>query len=333
MVTCNFCQREFANAQAVRAHLKSCQPYLEQRTARQAPETAGTRLPSRDPRAEGSVGAAPRRDGSRQGELGIMPLEILSDPTLMGADPLRQLDEEIAMTKRRIDLRQLQETEDELDRRAKAKEAEQQRAAATASHADQEKQDARQRELDQRKAREAREWDEARRKQRFRDNITAAKKEAIDKWCYRTSVSSALTAEILVEIEQELSALPAGEMPLGELVRIAIGIRDRRYNEHCQAELDASLRELEEQGLKIQRDQQQSARRQTLIQHGMSYARREIDGVEGLDYFEKRRIEQRVQTELDEVTGEEGRAEIEDWVEDILDREGIGYDDEDDDDD
>ncbi|MDE2074107.1 MAG: hypothetical protein KGJ81_11770 [Alphaproteobacteria bacterium] len=235
------------------------------------------------------------------------------------------------MTKRRINLRQLRDAENELDRRAKDEEEEQAHQAETARKADEETRAARQRELDERKAREERDREKARRKQQHRENITAAKREAIDCWPYRAFVSATLKAEILEEMERRLSALPADELPLDELIRIAIGIRDRCYDEDSRAEEEARRRELNKQQQEQQQKQQHAARRRTLIQHGVAYARREIEGVEGLNYFEKRRIEQRVQDELDEVTGDESRAEIEDWVEDILDREGIGFDDDNDD--
>lgn len=334
MATCKFCHREFANVQAVRAHLKSCRDYLDRRAARQAAEEGGVRHVPREPRDDGGPGSGSLRQFRlRQGGPTPTSPDNLLDLATAGSDPVQQLDEEIAMAKRRINLRQLQDTENDLDRRAKAEEEELERRAETANKADEEKRAARQREIEERKAREARDREKARRKQRHRDNVTAAKRAAIDNWPGGVFVSSALKAEILEEIERRLSALPADEMPLDELTRIAIGIRDRLCDQAERVEEEARRRERDKQQRELQQEQQHAARRQTLIQHGMAYARREIEGVEGLDYFGKQRIERRVQGELDEVTGDENRAEIEDWVEDILDREGIGFDDDDDEDD
>ena len=53
-------------------------------------------------------------------------------------------------------------------------------------------------------------------------------------------------------------------------------------------------------------------------------------GPKGLKITEVWAIERRVREELATVEGDETTAEIEDWVDDILDDEGIGWDEDDD---
>jgi hypothetical protein len=73
-----------------------------------------------------------------------------------------------------------------------------------------------------------------------------------------------------------------------------------------------------------------AARRQNLIEHGCSYAGRELRRAEGLKITEVWQIERRVREALAEVEGDETTGEIEDWVDDILDDEGIEWDEDDD---
>lgn len=132
-------------------------------------------------------------------------------------------------------------------------------------------------------------------------------------------LSSNLRARMLIEIDKTLSALPAEELPVEELVRIAEGVRDRLYDEAKTAERESSRRE-----------QERTARKARLRQEGMDYAKRELSDVDGLDSLTRWSIEQRVARTLDDITGDESADDIEDLVEDILEREGIGFDDEDD---
>ena len=77
--------------------------------------------------------------------------------------------------------------------------------------------------------------------------------------------------------------------------------------------------------------------RQSLIQNGIAYAERELRAVDGLSLSDTWRIERAVRSDLESVTGTESPADIEDRVEQIFDRYGLGCDededkDEDDDD-
>src|SRR5258706_4950990 len=107
MATCRFCQKEYANAQAVRAHLKGCLPYLN-RPPRQIPEAP-------------SLGEASVRDDS----LGTPNLGNVSreshDSLNVASDLVRQYGQRIAAERLRLQLRELEEAHAELDRRAEAR--------------------------------------------------------------------------------------------------------------------------------------------------------------------------------------------------------------------
>ncbi len=60
----------------------------------------------------------------------------------------------------------------------------------------------------------------------------------------------------------------------------------------------------------------------------MGCAKRESGAVDDLDGFDRVRIELRVRGELEAIEGDESNAEIADLVDEILEREGIEYDEE-----
>ena len=329
MATCKFCGREFAGSQAVRAHLKSCEPYREHRAARQEAEAGPAREPSLRQQSlrGGSLGRASLGSTSAD-ETGSLDLAAgVSPGSGAGAsfDPVRQLDQQIAVRQRRLKLRELDNAEDDIDRRSTAKEQEREREEEVARRAEADRQALQKRKMDERKAQEERERAKQARARRRRDQITAAKREVIDRWLSGAFVSGELKAEMLVEIERELSALPADDLPLEELVRIATGIRDRLHAAAERKEEDDRRRDRENR----EREQERIQRRQKLIRHGSDYAKRELSDVEGLDISDKWRIERRIDTELEDIIGDESSAEIEDLIDDILEREGIGYDDDD----
>ncbi|HTP77550.1 MAG TPA: hypothetical protein VMJ73_11300, partial [Rhizomicrobium sp.] len=66
--------------------------------------------------------------------------------------------------------------------------------------------------------------------------------------------------------------------------------------------------------------------RNRLIQHGRDYVAKELRFVEGLELSERLRSEARVARELEDVQGDESQEDIEDLVDEILDDEGIGWD-------
>jgi len=321
MATCKFCDREFDNAQAVRAHLKSCAPYQDHRASRQEPEAGNLReLRVRQPDPRGGSVGRPRADDS----LGSIPPTYPGPSETTGFDPVQKLDQEIAMEQRRIKLRELHDSQDELDRRAKARELERQREADRETEAkrtaEREQQALRQQAMDAQRLHEERARTKQQREQRRREAIQDTKREVVDHWLPMAFVSSDLRAQILTEIEQTLSPLPVEDLPMDELVRIAAGVRDRLCDEATRAEQAARQRTLE-----------LSRRCGQLKQHGMEYAKRELSDVEGLSSLTSWSIEQRIARALDDIGGDESADDIEDLVEDILEREGIGYEDDDDD--
>ena len=329
MATCKFCQREFASVQAVRAHLKSCRPYLAHRAARQEPEAGTAREPSvrQTSLRDGSVGSA-SLGSPRAGDTDL-PDPAPSISPRHGADtpfdPVRQLDQEIAVRQRRLKLRELDDAEGDIERRAAAAEREREQEEEAARSAEAERQYQQKRKADERQAQEERERVKLERTRRRRNQITEAKREAIDRWIPGAFVSTELKAKMLVEIERELSALPAHDIPLDELIHIASGIRDRLHAEAKRVEEEDERRER----ARSQREQERIQRRQKLIRHGNDYAQRELRDVEGLNISEKWRIEGRIDEELADITGDETSGDVEDLIDDILDLEGIGYDDDD----
>lgn len=321
MATCKFCGREFDNAQAVRAHLKSCAPYQEHRASRPEQESGSPRQPRlRQPDPRGGSLGRPSADDS----LGSIPPAYPGPSETNGFDPVRQLDQEIAMEQRRIKLRELHDSQDELDRRAKTLEQERQREAdreaETKRAAEREQLALRQQAMDAQRLQDERARTKQQREQRRREAIQDTKREVVDHWLPMAFVSSDLRAQILIEIERTLSALPVEDLPMDELVRIAAGVRDRLCDEAKRAEQAARQRTVE-----------LNRRCGQLKQHGMEYAKRELSDVEGLSSLTARSIEQRIARALDDITGDESTDDIEDLVEDILEHEGIGYEDDDDD--
>lgn len=307
MATCRFCQKEFVNAQAVRAHLKGCLPYLN-RPPRQIPEAP-------------SLGETSVRDDSLgTPNLGNASGESHDSPDV-ASDLVRQFGQRIAAERLRLQLRELEEAHGELDRRTEARQLQEQREiekqAEARRLADQERDATRQREVQARQARESRANADEQKRHRRRGAIQEVKGEVVDRWPYGASISITLKAQILQEIERVLTPLPVDELPLDELVKIAQGTRDRLHGDAVRAEQHA---------------QRQAQERQRLQQHGLDYAKHALRDVDDLDVLATWRIEQRVSRELAEIVGDESIAEIEDWVDDILDDEGIGFDEDDEDD-
>jgi hypothetical protein len=216
-------------------------------------------------------------------------------------------------------LREVEEARDELDRRKEGKEREREQQAEQKASA--ERMAARDRENAQRlaeenrRAREHREGAERQRQRQRRDIIQNVKDEAVNRWFAPVHGRSDLKARALDEIERKLSALPVEELPRSELILIAEAARDAVYRPAVQAE---------------QQSRDVAARRQNLIEHGCTYAGRELRRAEGLKITDVWAIERRVREELAAVEGDETTAEIEDWVDDILEDEGIGWDKDDD---
>jgi hypothetical protein len=234
-------------------------------------------------------------------------------------DPVQHLGQRLAAERIGLQLREVEEARDELDRRREAKERERQQQAEQKASA--ERMAARDRENAQklaeenRQAREHREAAERQRQRQRREIIQSIKDQVLERWFAPVHGRSDLKAHALQEIEGKLSVRPVEDLPRSELVLIAEAVRDAVYRPAVQAE---------------QHSRDMAARRQGLIEHGCSYAGRELRRADGLKITEVWQIERRVREELATVEGDETTGEIEDWVDDILDDEGIGWDEDDD---
>jgi hypothetical protein len=307
---CRFCGSEFTNAQAVRAHLKGCAAY-QNRPPRQMANTDASRQTSL---GEDSLGA-PSLGNDRPGG-------ATSDQAF---DPVRRLEQEIAAQRLRLQLREVEEAHKEMDRKAQAAErarqhAEQQEAEAR-RNAEREREAAR-RQAENRPAEQARRQAEDSKRHTERRTIIQTIKTTAT---YRWPMSRAdLRAQALQDIENALSGLPVEELPEAELIEIADGICSKAQ----QTERQAAQRDFQAAMENLGR----VARCPRLVQHGQDFAARELQAIEGLSAFDRAQILQRVANALADVTGDENRASIEARVEAILEREGFGWEDDEDDD-
>ena len=300
---CKFCDQQYANAQAVRAHLKGCAAYQAHRDKSQAND--GNPRESR-PRAEnlGNDGDAIRIERPDQPEKPF--------------DEVQQLRQQVAAERLRLELRAVQDAHAERDQQAASKERERQQQAeqkaVTERMAARDRENAQRLTEDRYRERERREAAENRLRQRRREIIQIVKDQVVGRWIPPIANRSDLKARALHEIESDLSQLPVEDLPHVELVVIAEGIRDSTYREAVEAERSSRER---------------AARRQRLIQQGLDYAARELREVEGLPITDRWRIEGLVREELAGIQGDETTAEIEDWVDEILDNEGVVWGDSD----
>jgi hypothetical protein len=135
--------------------------------------------------------------------------------------------------------------------------------------------------------------------------IQSIKKEVIDSgWLIGQTVPAEAKAQALVAIEQELSRLPADQLPRSELVAIAEGIRDRIYKPVLQAQQRARAEE--------DRTRKQAWLQATLIAVGVARAARTLRQQEDLDGLTRLDLEHQVKRALDqEIDGSESEADVE----------------------
>jgi len=222
------------------------------------------------------------------------------------------MQQRVASERLRLKLREIEAAHQEID----AREAARRRAELDAQRgqAEGERSAAREREAERLRieaaARARCEAEEAKQRAQAhrRAVIQSVKQQVVDEWIGRFSLDPLLTVQILQAVEAALSGLPVGELPEAELVRIAAAARDRLVAE-ARAHDAARL-----QGVERQR---------ALIRFGLDYAGRELREVEDLETLDRWRIESRVKDELRDVTGEESRTEIQAWVDEILEGEGL----------
>lgn len=295
MSICRFCGQKFSNGQAVRAHLKGCAQYLARPRGRQL-----------DAVSLGSPSS------------GIHSLKALPDATPDADapfDPVRQLGQQLAAERLRLQLREVEDAHAELDRRAQSKTREREMEACSRREAETKAQTERAAEA---RRRDEAERDHARReatalegRERRRTAIQNVKRQVVDWWWPDVTARTELKSRVLGEIEKGLAPLPVEDLPHAELVLIAEGIRDRLYREAKATEQVA---------------QRNTTRRRDLIAFGKDYLARELREVQGLAVLDKWQIEKRVERELESIGGTETREDIEDQVEAILEDEGVGWD-------
>jgi len=294
MAVCRFCGQEFGSRQGVRAHLKACAAYL------------GRFM--RQPRSP--EGADPVPSSTAFG--------VLTEAPEANFDPVTKMRQQVAAEKLRLTLREIHQAHGELDEREEARQkasSKQQALEAQASAAAERQREAvRTRAAIEAAARYKADESKERRKAARRQAIQDAKRQAVDEWWGKFRLSSELRAQILQGIEAALAPLSVDELPPAELTQIAEGVRDRLYNQAMAAQNALALRVQQKQALQ---------------QYGLEYARSELRDVEGLDWSERWRIESVVQDELKGLTGDESRLEVSSWIDEILECEGLQYDDRD----
>jgi hypothetical protein len=294
MAICNFCHREFANAQAVRAHLKSCDAY----------KASGSRQPSEATPLGNDLPSA----GAYAG---------FQEPATAGFDPVRSIQRQLTTERLRLKLREIERAHAILDDEAASRRNHEAELAARRENralSEKREQEAlrRKEEAAARADLEAKTRHEQIQSKR-RALIQEVKNEVIAGWGFGLLADSELKARILLEIEKALSPLPVQELPKAELIQIAEAARDRLYHGH--RDLQKAQRRLAEQ-------------RQTLLQEAIAYAQRELRDIDGLGPLDRLSIETTVRERLASLSGDETRAEVIDRVEDILDEQGLGITDD-----
>lgn len=288
MAVCRFCGQEFGNKQAVRAHLKACAAYLGNSNRQPLLPKAAAALPS-----HGSEFTA-------------------NDNQLPDFDPVSEMRRQVSTEKLRLTLREIRQAHGELDARenARRKAAAEQanRQAQARASAEREREAARIRAERAVEARQAADDAREQRRKARRDTIQRVKRQVMDTWWGGINLSPDVTARIMRAMEAELAPLPVDELPEEELAQIARGVRDRIHGEAIAARNAAAAR------------QQQ---KQTLQEYGIEYAQSELRDVDGLDVFERWRVEGLIRSDLAGLRGDESRAEVKARVDTVLDEEGF----------
>lgn len=309
--TCRFCKQEYANPQALRAHLKGCVVYRN----RPQGESAGIGSPIMPGNSQ--VPGNFQEPGNSQ---------VPGPPNGTEFDLVKQLEKQVAAERLRLTLREIEETHAELDRKAVAKERERNREAERQFEARQEAEDedSGARAQDERERRD-RERHEAAAYQRRR-LIQEVKEIVVKESPIEAREGTEIGARILREVERALSPLALDELPRDELFVLARAARDKV----CRAAEKVQKEKRDAEFQAQQRARELADRKQRLIRQGVEYAKRELESVEGLSALECWRIELLMQRKLQKITGNESWPEIVDGVEEILESEGIEYDDFDD---
>jgi hypothetical protein len=313
MATCRFCGQQFENSQGVRAHLKGCVAYRQR--PRKQNGSSNLTLGNAVPRDEASLGTALGSPEPRE--------NCLTDSrphTETDYDEVTALQRRLAAEKLRLQLRGVEEAHSELDEQAELKAAERkqqtEQQSRAAEVAQREREDAHQRSEHSRHERERREKMEQEKAARRRATIQQVKCDATLFWWPDVPDATALKSSVFCAIERELASLAVDEIPHEELVLIAQGIRDKLTREAMRTKDAAKAL---------------SQNREKLIQHGIRYGERELNAVDDLGALEKWRIRECIKEGLSDIRGDETTSQIEDLVEEILESEGLGWDDDEED--
>jgi len=133
-------------------------------------------------------------------------------------------------------------------------------------------------------------------------------------------MTSEIKAKILVEIERELSSLPADELAENELVTIAEGVVDRFYQVALKAKEEKEAQETAAWRERLRASEEaenQKRRRSQLISHAESYAGKQLEDLSLLDRMEiVRQVRYAV---AEEINGSETRTKVENLTDEILD--------------
>lgn len=303
MAICRFCGQEFVSGQAVKAHLKACPTYRERPKATTLPKgnPSGSPLP-----IGGGRDASGRDFGAK--EAGDF-------------DPVGQLEKQVAVGRLRLTMREIDEAHADLDRKAETKERDRRRQVER--EAEGPRRAAQEREAERSRAEEARleheRQEDARR--RRRERIQAIKQIVMAEPGAKRFGLPDVSAQVPRAIEDALSDLPVDELPDEELAANARDARDRvhRKAEAAMDQADAAKREAQMRALQL------AERKRRLIEQGMAFAKRKLEAVEDLGALERLRIRLRIERELEELTGNEVWADIEDLIDENFETEGIEF--------
>lgn len=289
MAECGFCGKQFKNRQSVRSHLKTCAPYQE-----------------RGPKG---------------------PLGTLKGSKMTGFDPADHARQQVEQEEARLKLRQLQAAHADLDAKevARAQQAREQTQAAERAR--------RQAELEREQRREKEEA--AADRQRRRRAIIQDVKDLVIRnwWRVKYSIPPEIRARALKAVEEEFSGLPVQDLPQAELVEIAEGVRDRLYRPVMEAQDDVERKEKDAARLRVEHALQEQKKKwealneqlkrdgqkEKLVRYGSDFASEELDEMHIRPSLERYAISEKVKERLRErLTGNEGKGEVEDLVEEIL---------------
>ena len=200
---CGFCQREFGSSQGVRAHLKSCRNYQQQRQKPSAPPPPAPRMLTDEEHIQRLFGSVP--SSARRPATSPEPLPPTPRPT-----PRPDRDE--AHAQREQQARREREAQREAQRDAQQRDAARQQAT-----------------------------EQRQRAERTRALIQHVKCLVVDCYFSFNPIPPEAIAEAKEEIERKFATLPILELPQSELQQHATAIRERVYAPHRKTPMQKSV--------------------------------------------------------------------------------------------